>query len=298
MQKYETIFNEGTLSEDFNIFKSEAGQSLVSNSSDQDEWTLEHGYSHQHDEVYPVRASKKNFAAFKKIGELNKQVCVFMGDSLKLIVHLSNEIPTMFHKPLFIDFQTSKHSEITAKILNTSEQMHGYKPEIRRCYFEGEKKLKFFRSYTKTLCDFECVTNYTMEQCGCVKFNMPREPQTEVCDLNRLACYFDAVANWTTNTDCNCLKPCTDIEYTISLKREIHDSQGQNTDHLFSHFDFVFAQHTVEEHTSYVAYSIQNFVADFGGLIGLFSGFSLLSIFELVCNLVTLGIRKWKQQRY
>jgi hypothetical protein len=48
---------------------------------------------------------------------------------------------------------------------------------------------------------------------------------------------------------------------------------------------------------SYVAYSIQNFVADCGGLIGLFLGFSLLSIFELVCNLITFGMRKWKEQR-
>jgi amiloride-sensitive sodium channel len=139
-------------------------------------------------------------------------------------------------------------------------------------------------------------TNYTLQQCGCVKFNTPRENHTKVCDLYKLHCYHDAVANWTTNTNCNCLQPCTDIDYTITLQKYSNDGE-RKTRHVLSQFDFELAKHTIEEHTSYVAYSIQNFVADCGGLIGLFLGFSLLSIFELVCNLITFGMRKWKEHR-
>lgn len=36
------------------------------------------------------------------------------------------------------------------------------------------------------------------------------------------------------------------------------------------------------ETTNYVTYKIQNFVSDIGGLAGLFLGFSLLSLFELI----------------
>jgi amiloride-sensitive sodium channel len=296
MQQYGAVFNEGSLSEDFEIFRSEAGPSLTTNSSDQDQWTLENGYKNQNDEIYPIRANKRNTVAFEKINEKIRKYCAAMGEGCKLTVHLPNEIPTIFHKPLYVDMMVSKHFEISAKILKTSSVMHGYRPEVRRCYFEGERKLKFFRSYTKTLCDFECMTNYTMQQCGCVKFNMPRENDTKVCDLDRLDCSFDAVTSWTSNTDCNCLQPCTDIEYTISLKKEINDREEQSG-LLVSHFDFMFAKHAIEEHTSYVAYTIQNFVADCGGLIGLFLGFSLLSIFELVCNLITFATRKWKKPK-
>jgi amiloride-sensitive sodium channel len=209
------------------------------------------------------------------------------GKGFKLIVHLPNEIPTFFHKPLFIDLNVSKLFKINAIVRKTSSEMRGYRPEIRRCYFEGEKKLKFFKSYTKALCDFECMTNYTLEQCGCVKFNMPREPQTKVCDFDKLDCYFAAAQDWTTNTNCNCLKPCTYIEYSVDLVKEINDHE-EMTDRDLSHSGFLFAKQTIEEHTSYVAYSIQNFVADCGGLIGLF--------FELVCNLITLVMRKWRNR--
>lgn len=37
--------------------------------------------------------------------------------------------------------------------------------------------------------------------------------------------------------------------------------------------------------TNYVTYGIQNFIADVGGLAGLFLGFSLLSLFELMIQL-------------
>jgi hypothetical protein len=58
-----------------------------------------------------------------------------------------------------------------------------------------------------------------------------------------------------------------------------------------------YAGHEAEEHTSYVAYTIQNFVADCGGLIGLFLGLSLLSIFELVCDAVVMCVKVRKSRR-
>lgn len=46
-------------------------------------------------------------------------------------------------------------------------------PEERRCYFESERQLKFFKRYSKINCEVECLTNKTIEVCGCSLYWMP-----------------------------------------------------------------------------------------------------------------------------
>jgi hypothetical protein len=60
-----------------------------------------------------------------------------------------------------------------------------------------------------------------------------------------------------------------------------------------------WGKHTVEVYTRHVTYTLQNFVADCGGLIGLFLGLSLLSIFEIFCNfLITCcDLRRKRENR-
>lgn len=36
-------------------------------------------------------------------------------------------------------------------------------------------KLRFYKNYTQANCEMECLSNYTKNECGCVKFSMPRE---------------------------------------------------------------------------------------------------------------------------
>jgi hypothetical protein len=38
----------------------------------------------------------------------------------------------------------------------------------------------------------------------------------------------------------------------------------------------------IEEQENYATYTLENFVADLGGIIGLFLGFSILSLIELI----------------
>ena len=45
-----------------------------------------------------------------------------------------------------------------------------------------------------------------------------------------------------------------------------------------------FESSQIVKTTYYVTYKLQNFIADVGGLAGLFLGFSLLSMFEMILN--------------
>jgi acid-sensing ion channel, other len=38
----------------------------------------------------------------------------------------------------------------------------GYAPDRRQCYFNDERNLKFFKVYTQSNCELECLANYTL----------------------------------------------------------------------------------------------------------------------------------------
>lgn len=51
-----------------------------------------------------------------------------------------------------------------------------------------------------------------------------------------------------------------------------------------------FVGETVEESERYIAYKLQNFISDAGGLLGLFMGCSLISIVEIFYFFINLAI--------
>lgn len=62
---------------------------------------------------------------------------------------------------------------IKPKLTIASGNIHTYKPHHRGCYLSSERSLQFYKHYTQRNCEMECLTNYTLAQCGCVKFSMP-----------------------------------------------------------------------------------------------------------------------------
>lgn len=158
-------------------------------------------------------------------------LCLTIGKGYKIIFHNPNEIPTPFHDEYFISFDYERMFTLTAKSFRNDPEMRKYAPESRRCYFAGERKLKFFKSYTKAHCDYECMANYTLKKCGCVKFSMPREQDSPVCDLDMANCYFNAMNEWPDKDEelemngrmtipCNCLPTCSDVKYSVKLDKE------------------------------------------------------------------------------
>lgn len=62
---------------------------------------------------------------------------------------------------------------IKPKYITTSDGLRSYEPNKRQCFFSGERKLHFFKIYSKNHCESECLSNFTKNYCGCVKFSMP-----------------------------------------------------------------------------------------------------------------------------
>lgn len=112
---------------------------------------------------------------------------------------------------------------LTAKMFSTSKNWRNYSPDKRKCYFQGEKKLQFYRSYTKTNCDYECLANHSLTMCNCVKFSLPRCKDTRVCGMLDIPCYVGAAQKFPYIDElgknnpfpCNCYPPCNYIKYGI-----------------------------------------------------------------------------------
>lgn len=58
-------------------------------------------------------------------------------------------------------------------LMTTSDDLLEYEPNKRQCYFDTERELHFFNVYNQRNCELECFTNFTRNDCGCVKFSMP-----------------------------------------------------------------------------------------------------------------------------
>jgi Amiloride-sensitive sodium channel len=77
-----------------------------------------------------------------------------------LTLHSPDDLPISFED----DYQTSlKFGSatdilITPKLTQTDDNLRYLSPSERQCYFEGERRLKFFKIYTQSNCELECLS--------------------------------------------------------------------------------------------------------------------------------------------
>lgn len=144
-------------------------------------WDLQNGYTTEgawNDDSYPMRV----FNA-KPAGALSVELQLFTEDlgfkchnlnsGFQAFIHLPGEISSMSR----LSFQIPPHEEVKialkATLITTSDGLLMYKPNQRQCYFDSERQLEFFRTYTQNNCEVECLVNFTLSECGCVKLSMP-----------------------------------------------------------------------------------------------------------------------------
>ena len=53
--------------------------------------------------------------------------------------------------------------------------LHNISVYSRQCYFENERPLRFFTTYTTKNYLEECHSNISLQRCGCVEFNFASE---------------------------------------------------------------------------------------------------------------------------
>lgn len=138
---------------------------------------------------------------------------------------------------------------ISPTVIVASEGLRSYSPDVRQCFFDSERILKYFRVYTQQNCELECISNYTLSKCGCVEFSMASElifmhkrssihhrnlfsstnftiiqlkgnSQVKICGLGKIQCSKMAgqsVIHRNILHMCNCLPECNSISYDFTM---------------------------------------------------------------------------------
>jgi acid-sensing ion channel, other len=74
------------------------------------------------------------------------------------MVHHPNELPLTNALETF-DYGYEINVFITPQIIRSDPDLISLTPEERNCYFDGERKLKYFKVYTQGNCELECLSH-------------------------------------------------------------------------------------------------------------------------------------------
>ncbi|XP_030040427.2 pickpocket protein 28 [Manduca sexta] len=285
-------------------------------------WNLDEGYAPNTPiETYPNRGSgygaKSGLTFVLKANTIDLDyLCRGPVQGFKILLHNAAELPRLsqqyFRSPLSQEIVVS----VKPKLMTTSEGLRPYDPERRQCYFPNERYLRYFKVYTQANCQMECLANFTYARCGCVHFGMPHATDMAVCNAGRMACIkksqmelvtigiqsaIDKKASDTealnrareVSEQCQCLLACTSIEYEAETSQADYDWEAlyrankseipvdlANVSYSRVMIFFKEAQFITSRRSE--LYGQTDFLASCGGLLGLFMGFSFISLIELI----------------
>ncbi|KAG4070463.1 hypothetical protein HA402_005695 [Bradysia odoriphaga] len=207
-------------------------------------WDLTSGYNQtvaHEPQMYPYRVlaagSRGGLFVLLRLYEENLDyICKGPVQGFKILLHPPGESPQLsrqyFRVPLLQEVLVS----VKPNMMETSDGLRRYNPNRRQCFFNSERYLRFFKVYTQHNCELECLANYTLKTCGCVRFSMPRDDDTPICGSSKIACYDAAeddllyeqymlgiAVNRDSQHECNCLPSCTSIRYDAEISQATFD---------------------------------------------------------------------------
>lgn len=222
------IFREENLHNDFRY---------IEESDKVSDWSVEHGYPPNASlSAYPERVqtagARVGMNVILPLNTYDKDfICRGPSQGFKVQLHVPGEIPRLSQQYFRLSMDQEIILSVKPNMITTSEVLKSYDISRRMCYFQNERYLKFFKIYTQQNCELECLTNYTLQKCGCVKFSMPRDNKTRMCGARNLICFYDAedeLLNPYEGTPseelgCNCLPACTAISYDAETSQADFD---------------------------------------------------------------------------
>jgi hypothetical protein len=73
------------------------------------------------------------------------------------IVHSPFELPIR-KRPTQFSYKQRINVWITPEIIEAEDELRSFDPDERKCYFEDERSLKYFKVYTQKNCEMECLS--------------------------------------------------------------------------------------------------------------------------------------------
>ncbi|XP_068896266.1 pickpocket protein 28-like isoform X2 [Tenebrio molitor] len=276
-------------------------------------WSVDDNYDDTTEKVFPLRVTSVRKMFYFRFGT-HKDDIDYNCDAeqgFKIILHHPAEIPTVLTRYILAAHHQTYSLWIRPDVSTTSSKLKEYDPHARNCLFSNERSLKYYKIYTQRNCEIECLANYTLNKCGCVSFYMPHESSTKMCgfyqeefcvkraaeELTRLDLEFKMSRGdvFNQNGSCDCLPSCTSITYNTEISQNMENNTSSN-EYYFTQLNMRFRDGNFLVLERDALFSNTDFWASCGGLFGLFTGFSVMSLVEIIyflffrwiCNLRNL----------
>ncbi|XP_022208993.2 pickpocket protein 28 [Drosophila obscura] len=218
----------------------------------------------------------------------------------KVALHSPNESPNVRETGVLLAPGMETKLRIDPAKIRTENHLRRVHRKYRRCLFRNELKLRWFAHYTQRNCAAECVSGLLLRHCGCVSFYMPRLHRNDtICSVGQRECVqrirLGTIEAMESCLD-ECLPSCFDLNFnTITYSTKIsHDGFDVTNPNVSLNFTDAYVERNVavvnmyfkdqtyraSKQTEFIGFS--DFLSNVGGLMGLFLGFSFLSIAECV----------------
>nr|XP_023027158.1 sodium channel protein Nach-like [Leptinotarsa decemlineata] len=169
--------------------------------------------------------------------------------------------------------------KFSVKQTYTTEDTAQLSIKQRQCAFPNEIKLMGEEIYSYTACTRECRMKNAMKLCSCVPFFFPIGTTGYVhCKIDELACISKHLEEIKSVDSCSCYLGCSNTVYEV----EKLDNFGSNQDAEEGTLDCMFVSWPMVRYKREVLFGWVDLLVSFGGIAGLFLGFSLLSGVEIL----------------
>ncbi|KAH8373199.1 hypothetical protein KR009_002093, partial [Drosophila setifemur] len=272
------------------------------------DWTPEKGYARKLPEFYYPRTSGGTGIRMGLTVVLNASISEYyctksMSVGFKVLVHNPAELPKLSNYGFVVTAGREARIPIEPVYEDALPTIRTIKRSVRRCLFSDENDLTYYRAYSRKNCELECEAKLLLRECSCVLYYLPRiDPLARVCGPNDNVCtdrVQTEIESSMTNLSCeSCWPGCFELTYkaTVSTASIVSDPRfragGNLPEYIFhgphsnsselSILHFYYMTNIFRSTTKSEMFGFTEFLSNTGGLLGLFMGFSIFSVIEIV----------------
>ncbi|XP_046561068.1 acid-sensing ion channel 1-like [Haliotis rubra] len=207
---------------------------------------------------------------------------------LQVTLHTKDETPFPRKKKVFVPVNTScriKYKKTIRRALTTPYKSFTGEQCIDTEVPSFVNPLTRYSTYTEESCLAECFVNFTIAHCGCRYYLHPGDEKMCSSKVTPRCMEESSGLFGQHNKRCNCTAPCVETEFDSYLS----SSEIVKPEYHMIHLELMSAAAVKTEILQVPVYSLETILGSIGGMIGLFMGFSLVSLMEFV-ELIVIAV--------
>lgn len=152
---------------------------MASNQLPSSNWNQHSGYSEKANANYPYRVHDTGprsglTVVFKVLKDDLDYLCSGGAQGFAAAIHPPNDAPQMHKRFFYVPLQETVQIAVEPVLYGAAQSVLAHNLNVRKCFVDSDRQLHFYKQYTMQNCKMECLSNFTLAQCGCVHFSMPR----------------------------------------------------------------------------------------------------------------------------